>query len=165
MTAPAFSARIRWSDDRFPEWELETLHAGFPSPAAAAMYANKYPAGPDLLALERGVVAVVMTDGREVFPDETVVKVWRLQRDSDGDVQVVRDDDYSEVEASMGDLSRMGLDGIWLPRAWSVDGPDGPVGVSLIENEQGEVVVLVVDTSATDPLETDEPLLGVIPRG
>lgn len=162
----SFSVRMRWQAEADCTWELETQHPGFPSAEEAALFANGLAdVGVADLRLERGELRMVLADGSSMAIDPDAVTVWTLAKEAAGK-RAATDADFSRVEVPLATLSRHGLDGAFVPLAYSVIGPDAePIDVRiLLDEDLGTMDVTVALDDDTVPSDQRLLLFGLIPR-
>ena len=114
-----YLARIRWSCDVDPDWEIDTRHPGFETWRAAACFANGLAEdGASILFLQEGSLILQLVNGRDVLVRNDEIVVWHRARLSE---ESVADATFVRAPAGPGDLSAMGLDGVLSPTRFGVD--------------------------------------------
>src|SRR5258707_8621269 len=77
MSRATFAAKIRWRSRVLSIWKLDTVHRGFPSAEAAALFANGVGApAVDALWLDKGQLVLELTDGRRATIESSEIAVW-----------------------------------------------------------------------------------------
>jgi hypothetical protein len=177
----AFSVRVLWhAPAASPHWELVTEHLGFSNPLAAALFAEglSQPAL-GMLLTSAGRCELTLSDrttidllGQDRAPSTTTVHfrnvgfvVRKLAEPGDTDDQVVRlvgCEDYDECAI---DALLHAWPGVlqWAPIGFAVEGPEGPMDVSLSFDESGEILRATVEPEqVTD--QSESAVIALIPR-
>jgi hypothetical protein len=155
-----YLARIRWSCDVDPDWEIDTRHSGFETWRAAACFANGLAEeGASILFLQEGALILQLVNGRDVLVRNEEIVVWHrasLSEESTDDATFVR------APAGPRDLSAMGLDGVLSPTRFGVD--DGRGSRRLDVRVEADVRRRAVMVSLEVPGDDDEAEMSLFQR-
>jgi hypothetical protein len=167
MTRATFAARIRWRSRVLPTWEVDTVHRGFPSAEAAALFANGVGApAVDALWLDHGVLALELTDGRHAQFEPSEITVWLRPEGAGGLPDIAG---FERVMRSSHDLSSEGLDGEFEAKAFRIvieTTPERDVEVRLDVDLRRDVLrVAIVGSPAVEKEQREPPtMFGVVPK-